>query len=167
MKKTICFILSVVLLSGCGSVYDRASRVKERGRSVADVRIKGGPDYVKELIQKIGNETGFIADVGGERDDFIFLNTRYNRSDILHMLGSLFFGGLRRDRLGFFLEYDILTKTTGITISEETGLFAEAKRGKFVEQLKARQGEKIGDGVGFGDMSGFGKKKDKGENVRE
>lgn len=149
MKKFLCLLLAVCLLTGCGTVPKRLTRLRDKNENVVTIEVSRPVDEAKEIVREAGKELNLREIKKFEKDDFIVLY--YKNTWKLALDGALVGGfgllGLMAgsasktptaSTLGIFFDVDAERKVSKIMISEEVSSLYVSLRETLVHRIKEK-----------------------------
>lgn len=139
MKKiTFLILVFSVAISGCATVQNRMTRLKDRNENTIMVSFSGNIEAAKAQIRLIGAQMALIEPKGVETGDFMLLRTNLVKSSIYSAFGIMGAIASGATKLGFSLAYNKETNITDITIIEEVSCIISPSRFVVADRLKLR-----------------------------
>jgi len=146
MKRLICLIALVAVMSGLATTQDRGYKLNEKDKNSLSTEISGSIEQAKAIIRDAAKDMKFIVreygspDVKTDNKNFMLITNNRLKSGIVSFLTLPMIAS--PSNLGIFLEYKASSDTTKITVTEELVLFSFNSRREDLIRLIREKADK-------------------------
>ena len=146
MRKLICLLVLVAVMSGCATTQDRVYKLNEKDKNSLSTEISGSIEQAKAIIRDVAKDMKFIVreygspDVKTDNKNFMLITNNRLKSGIVSFLTLPMIAS--PSNLGIFLEYKASSDTTKITVTEELVLFSFNSRREDLIRLIREKADK-------------------------
>jgi len=143
MKRLICLLVLVVVLSGCATTQERIYKLNDKYDNSLSIEIPGNIEQAKAIVRDAAKEMKFLEreygspDVNTKDDNFMLITNNRLKSGLISFLSVPMIAS--PTNLGVFLEYETTSNTTKVIVTEELVLFSlKSRRADLIKLIREK-----------------------------
>ena len=143
MKKLICLLALVVVVSGCATTQDRIYKLNDKFDNSLSTEIPGNIEQARAIVWDAALEMKFIvrehgsSEVKIQDNNFMLITNNRLKSGLISFLTLPMIAS--PSNLGVFFEYEATSNTTKVTVTEELVLFSlKSRRADLIKLIREK-----------------------------